>query len=151
MDSLTLKENGFAEFLSLKDLQFASLPKNKNSVLVLADYTLTGKPTSDIIYIGRSKKPAKKIFGGYLAGYGGKNTRKIHSNLIADGLIEKVIISWMLCDNPKFVQKELLEKFKKEHGEYPVWNAAKKKPEVKSKSATKAVKASVSRKAVKKT
>ena len=150
MDSLTLKENGFAEFLPIKGLQFASLPENKNSVLVLADCTLTGKPTSDIIYIGRSKKPTKRIFGGYLAGYGGKNTKKIHSNLFADGLIEKVVISWMPCDNPKVAQKELLEKFKKEHGEYPAWNAVKKKPVAKSKSkqAEKAVKTSVARKKV---
>jgi hypothetical protein len=140
MNSLTLKENGFADFLPLKGLQFTSLPYNKNSVLVLADSTLTGKPTSDILYIGRSKKPTKRILGGYLAGYGGKTTRKIHSMLFDDGFIEKVAVSWMISDDPKATQKELLENFKKEHGEYPTWNASKK-PVAKPQQAPKIVKA----------
>jgi hypothetical protein len=75
MNSLTLKENGFVEFVPLKGLSFSSLPFDKSSVFVLADCTLTGKPTSDILYIGKSKKPTKRVFGGYLAGYGGKTTR----------------------------------------------------------------------------
>jgi len=126
MNSLTLKENGFADFVPLKGLSVTSLPSNKSSVLVLVDCSLTGKPTSDIIYIGKSKKPAKRIFGGYIAGYGGKATRKIHSALFDDGFMEKVAISWMEHENPKIAQQELLESFKNEHGEYPAWNAAKK-------------------------
>ena len=126
MNSLTLKEKGFAEFAPLKELSFSSLPSNKGSVLILADSTLTGKPASDILYIGKSKKPAKRIFGGYLAGYGGKTTRKISSKLLDEGYIEKVAVSWMLTDNPKAAQQELLDSFKKEHGEYPAWNASKK-------------------------
>ena len=125
MNSLTLKENGFAEFVRLKGIPFSSLPYDKSCVLVLSDTTVTGKPASDILYIGRSKKPTKRIFGGYLAGYGGKTTRKISSKLLNDGYIEKVTVSWMLSDNPKAVQKELLENFKKEHGEYPAWNQSK--------------------------
>jgi hypothetical protein len=138
MNSLTLKEKGFAEFVSLKELPFSSLPFNKGSVLVLADSTLTGKPASDILYIGKSKKLAKRIFGGYLAGYGGKTTRKISSKLFDDGYIEKVAVSWMLTDDPKAAQQELLDSFKKEHGEYPAWNASKK-PSVNSKQSAKKV------------
>jgi hypothetical protein len=126
MNSLTLKENGFAEFVPLKGLSFSSLPFDKSSVFVLADCTLTGKPASDILYIGKSKKPTKRVFGGYLAGYGGKTTRKINSILLNDGYLEKVIIGWMLSENPKLAQKELMESFKKEHGEYPAWNVSKK-------------------------
>jgi len=148
MNSLTLKENGFAEFVPLKGLPFSSLPFNKGSVLVLADSTLTGKPASDILYIGRSKKPNKRIFGGYLAGYGGKTTRKISSRLLNDGYVEKVAISWMLSDNPKSAQQELLESFKKEHGEYPSWNASKKTSE-KPQPTTKVAKARPTRKPVK--
>ena len=126
MNSLTLKEKGFAEFVPLKGLQFPSLPYNKASVLVLADNTITGKPASDILYIGRSKKPTKRVFGGYLGGYGGKTTRKINSMLLNDGYIEKVTISWALDENPKAKQQELLDGFKKEHGDCPVWNISKK-------------------------
>jgi len=129
MNSLTLKENGFPEFLPLKELSFSSLPYNKGSVLVIIDSSLSGEPTSDILYIGRSKKPTKKIFGGYLVGYGGKTTKKINSKLLDEGYIEKVSISWMLSDDPKTLQRELLENFKKEHGEYPLWNIVKKMPE----------------------
>ncbi|MGA2682275.1 MAG: hypothetical protein ABSF44_10820 [Candidatus Bathyarchaeia archaeon] len=129
MNSLTLKEKGFAEFVSLKGLPFSSLPFNKGSVIILADSTLTGKPTSDILYIGKSKKPTKRILGGYLSGFGGKTTRKISSKLLDDGYIEKVVVSWMLSDNPKVAQQDLLESFKKEHGGYPAWNIPNKSPQ----------------------
>ena len=148
MNSLTLKENGFTEFVPLKALAFYSLPYNKGSVLVLADSTLTGKPTSDILYIGRTKKPTKRILGGYLAGYGGKTTRKINSKLIDDGFLEKVSIGWMLSDNPKAAQQELLESFKKDHGEYPAWNASNKTPQ-KSKPKPKVAKPRPARKPAK--
>jgi len=137
MNSLTLKEKGFAEFVSLKELPFSRLPLDKGGVLVLADSTLTGKPASDILYIGKSKKPAKRILGGYLAGYGGKTTRKISSKLLNDGYIGKIAVSWMLTDNPKAAQQELLESFKKEHGEYPAWNASRKPSATSQPSATK--------------
>ena len=126
MNSLTLKENGFAEFVPLKGISFSTLPNDKSSVLILADCSLTGKPTSDILYIGKSKKPSKRVLGGYLSGYGGKTTRKINSMLLNDGYLEKVTISWRLSDDPKVTQKELLESFKKQHGEYPAWNVSKK-------------------------
>ena len=128
MNSLTLKEKGFSEFVPLKKVPFSSLPLNKGTVLILVDSTLTGKPVSDILYIGKSKKLNKRIFGGYLAGYGGKITRKINSTLLDDGYIEKVAVSWMLTEDPKAAQEELLESFKKEHGKYPAWNVPAKKP-----------------------
>ncbi|MGA3290018.1 MAG: hypothetical protein ABSD42_07270 [Candidatus Bathyarchaeia archaeon] len=53
----------------------------------------SGKPASDVLHVGRSKKPTKKIFGGYLAEYGGKTTRKISSKLLDDEYIEKVEVS----------------------------------------------------------
>jgi len=126
MNSLSLKEHGFAEFIPIKMLSFSVFPNDKGSVLVLADCTITGKPTSDILYIGKSKKPSKRVFGGYLAGYGGKTTRKINSMLLNDGFLEKVTISWITSENPKVTQQQLLDSFKKEHGEYPTWNVSKK-------------------------
>jgi hypothetical protein len=105
---------------------FSSVPADKSGVIVLVDSTLAEKSTSDIIYIGKSKKPAKRIFGGYLAGYGSKASRKIHSLLANDGYMEKVTVSWMESDKPKIAQQTLLENFKKEHGKYPAWNTPKK-------------------------
>ncbi len=128
MNSLTLKENGFADFVPLKALSSSALPSDKSIILILADGTTTGKPASNILYIGKTKKPLKRVFGGYLAGYGGKTTRKINSLLLNDGYLEKVVISWMQSDNPKLSQQELLESFKKEHGDYPAWNISKKAP-----------------------
>jgi hypothetical protein len=121
MNSSTLQEKGFGKFVPLKELAFSSLPISKSSVLILADSTLAGKP-SDIIYIGKSKKLEKKVFGGYLAGCGGKATKKIHNKILNDGYIEKISISWMLSEDPKTNQQELLESYKKEHGTYPDWN-----------------------------
>jgi hypothetical protein len=149
MNSLTLKENGFAAFMPLKELSFSSLPINKGSVLVLADCTLTGKPASDIIYIGKTNKLTKRIFGGYLAGYGGKTTRKINSKLFDDGYLEKTAISWMTADNPKLSQKELLDKFKTEHGEFPAWNISNKSPQKTKPAAPKVAIARPARKAPK--
>ena len=141
MNSSSLKENGFAEFYPLKGLSFASLPYNKGSVFVIIDTTLTGKPASDILYIGKSKKPTKRIFGGYLAGFGGRTARRINAKLFDDGYIEKTGISWVLSDTPKVLQRELLDKFMKEHGKSPLWNASTKasekpkKPQVAAKTA----------------
>jgi hypothetical protein len=138
MNSQTLKENGFTGTIPLKELQFSAIPSNKGSIIVIVDSTLIGKPTSDIVYIGKTKKLTKRIFGGYLGGYGGKATRKIHVALFDDGFIEKAAISWLENDNPRAAQQELLESFKKEHGEYPLWNTPKKtlrKPKIASKVA----------------
>ncbi len=151
MNSLTLKQKGFADFVPLKGLPFSSLPFNKSSVLVLADSTLSGKPTSDILYIGKSKKPTKRVFGGYLAGFGGKITRKISSKLLDDGYIEKVAVSWMLTEDPKAAQEELLESFKKEHGQYPAWNVANKSSQDTKPIAKKAAKVKSARKPAKTT
>ncbi len=150
MNSLILKENGFAEFVLLKELSFSTVSNNKGSVLVLADTTLAGSQNTDILYIGRTKKLGKRIFGGYLAGCGGKTSRKINSKLLGEGFIEKVAISWMLNDDPKMAQKELLENFKKEHGEYPAWNSSKKKSET-AQPAKKASKSRTVRKSAAKT
>jgi hypothetical protein len=128
MNSQTLKENGFAAFYPLKELTLMNLPGN-NQVFVLIDKTISGKPApSDILYIGRAKKPVKKIFAGFIGGSGGKTVKKINDALFNQGYIEKIAIGWMANENPKMAQKELLEKFKAEHGEYPTWNAPKKEP-----------------------
>ena len=134
MNSKTLIETGFSEWFPLKTLTLSNLPADKGSVIVIVDKELSGKPESDILYIGRTKKPAKRILGGYLAGYGGKNTKKINQMLFDEGYIEKAAISWILTEKPRIMQEELLAKFKEEHGELPVWNA-KKKLNVKPKEA----------------
>ena len=128
MNSATVKELGFAEWYPMKDLSFSNLPYNKGSVFIIIDKTLSGKTVSDVVYIGRSKKPTKKILGGYLSGYGGKSSKKISSKLLDEGYVDKTAISWVLSDNPKAMQKELLSQFNEEHGEFPSWNV-KKKPQ----------------------
>ena len=124
MNSLNLKERGFVEFHPIKELSFSIIPLDKPVVFALADTSLSGKPTSDIVFIGKTKKPAKRIFAGYFAGYGGKTTRRINTKLVKDGYMEKIAVSWMLSDDAKATQKKLLEEFKKEHGQYPLWNAS---------------------------
>ena len=143
MNSLTLKESGFSQPCSLKTVSFSSLPSNNGSVFAVIDTSLTGKADTDILYIGRSKKLVRKVLGGYLAGYGGKNTKKISASLLGEGYIEKTAISWMSCDKPRTMQKELLDKYVQEHGNAPLWNASKKKlekikkiPTAKTKSST---------------
>jgi len=126
MNSKTLTETGFSEWFQLKTLTFSNLPPDKGVVVVIVDKELSGKPESDVLYIGRTKKPAKRILGGYLTGYGGKNTRRINQKLFDEGYIEKTAVGWILTDKPRIMQEELLVKFKADHGELPVWNAKKK-------------------------
>jgi hypothetical protein len=130
MNSKTLKENGFADFSALKQLSISNLPSNDGQVFVLIDNTLSEKLASDVLYIGRAKKPIKKIFGGYIGGFGGKTAKKIHNALFKDGYLEKTSISWMASEDPKATQKDLLEKFKNEHGGNPPWNSPAKEPNV---------------------
>jgi hypothetical protein len=129
VNSLTLKESGFSQPCSLKTISFSSLPSVSGSVFAIIDTTLTGKEATDILYIGRTKKLARRILGGYLAGYGGKSTKKISAFLLGDGFIEKTAIVWMSCDKPRTMHKELLDKYVNEHGKAPLWNASKKKLE----------------------
>lgn len=117
---------GFSQPCSLKTISFSILPIVGGSVLSIIDTSLTGKAETDILFIGRSKRPAKKILGGYLSGYGGKKSKKINAGLLSNDYIEKTAITWMSCDKPKAMQKELLDKYVKEHGKVPLWNAPKK-------------------------
>ena len=126
MNSKTLFETGFSECIPLKNLSFSALPQDKSGVIVIFDKELSGRPESDILYIGRAKKAAKKIMGGYLAGYGGKNNKKINQMLLDEGYLEKTAVSWALTDKPRLMQKELLAKFKEDHGDVPLWNNKKK-------------------------
>jgi hypothetical protein len=123
MNSLTLKEKGFSDFAPLQKITFSSLPLNKGTVIALADTTEAGK--SDLLYIGKTKNPAKRVFGGYMAGYGGKTTRKINSKLLNDGFMAKVTIGWLESVNPKQAQQQLLDDYKKEYGDCPPWNLKK--------------------------
>jgi hypothetical protein len=131
MNSSTLKEKGFTEFLLLKELSMSKLPNNKGNVIAIIENTPSEKNASDILYIGRTKKLSKRIFGGYLAGYGGKTITKINTKLLNEGYLEKVAVGWIASDTPKVTQQELLDNFKKEHGRYPEWNASKKATEEK--------------------
>jgi hypothetical protein len=139
MNSITLKEIGFSDLVPICNVSFLNLPYDKSIVFALVDKSFSGKTGSDIMYIGRSKKPVKKIMGSYLAGFGGKSNKKIYSKLFDEGYIEKIALSWIESDNPRATQQEFLSKFVEEHSEYPVWNLAKKLPE-KSKELKKVVK-----------
>ena len=129
MNSITLKEIGFSDLVPLCSISFLNLPYDKSVVFALIDKSLSGKTGSDIMYIGRSKKPVKKIMGSYLAGFGGKSSKKIYSKLFDEGYIEKIALSWIESDNPRATQKEFLTKFVEEQSEYPNWNAVKKLPQ----------------------
>jgi len=119
-------EQGFIEWFPVKTLAHSNLPSDQGIVLVIVDQELSGKKESDILYIGRTKKPAKRIMGGYLGGYGGKNAQKINQKLLDEGYIGRVAISWVATEKPRITQKELLAKYKGEHGNLPAWNAKKK-------------------------
>ena len=128
MNSLTLKEIGFCDLLPLSQLSFSNLPQNKGIVFAIVNTALSGGPETDILYLGRAKKPARKLLGSLIAGYGGKSSKKINAKLLNDGYLEKTSVTWIISDNPRATQKELLNKFDEKQGGYPVWNVVKKLP-----------------------
>jgi len=128
MDSLKLKEIGFSDLLPLDALSFSNLPQDKSIVFAIVNTNLSGKSETDILYIGRAKKPARKLLGSLIAGYGGKGIKKINVKLFNDGYLEKAAVTWIISDDPRVTQKELLDKFIEEQGGYPSWNVAKKLP-----------------------
>jgi hypothetical protein len=128
MNSSSLKEMGFSDLLSLSHLSISDLPQNKGIVFAIVDRSLTDKQGTDIVYLGRAKKPAKKLLGSYIGGYGGKGSRKINARLFNDGSFEKAAVTWIQSDDPRATQNDLLKKFVKEQSEFPVWNVAKKLP-----------------------
>ena len=128
MNSSTLKELGFSDLLSLSDLSFSDLPQNTGIVFAIVNTSLTGKSGTDIVYLGRAKKPARKLLGNVIAGYGGKSSRKINAKLFDDGSFGKSAVTWIVSDDPKTTKKDLLSKFLKEQGDSPIWNVTKKVP-----------------------
>lgn len=60
MNSLSLKEKGFTETLPLKNVAVSNLPQNKSGVFVIVENNLE-KTTSNILFIGKTKKIAKRI------------------------------------------------------------------------------------------
>ena len=62
MNSITLKEKGFADFVPLKELPFSSLPANKASILVLADSTPAEKTSLRHTIHRQNKETRKKNF-----------------------------------------------------------------------------------------
>ncbi len=127
MNSLTLKKIGFSDLLPFGALSFSNLPQSKGIVFAIVDTTLSGKTETDIVYIGRGKKPTKKLLGGFIAGYGGKGSKRINAKLFNDGYLEKAAVSWIISDDPRATQLELLNKFTEEQSGYPIWNVAKKR------------------------
>jgi len=60
MNSKTLMETGFSDWLPLKTLALSNLPSDKAAVIVIVDKEPSGKEKSDILYIGRTKKTQQK-------------------------------------------------------------------------------------------
>jgi hypothetical protein len=126
MNSSTLKAMGFSDLFSLSDLSFSDLPQNTGIVFAIVNTALTGKSGTDILYLGRAKKPTRKLLGSVIAGYGGKSNRKIHAKLFDDGSFEKSAVTWIVSDDPKKNQNDLLGKFVEEQGASPIWNVTQK-------------------------
>jgi hypothetical protein len=128
MNSSTLKAMGFSDLFSLSDISFSDLPQNTGIVFAIVNTSLIGKSGTDIVYIGRAKKPVRKLLGSIIAGYGGKSSRKINAKLFNDGSFEKSAVTWIVSDDPKTTQNDFLSKFIEEQGDSPIWNVIKKVP-----------------------
>lgn len=141
MDSKSLENYAFGKWYHLEKLTVPDLPHEQESTSGVYVFRLKKiipevhdldsnsklvkkRVVSDILYIGKTDELTRRIFGNYIgdAPTGAATTHRIHLLLLHLGYIEKVEVGWTVTRNHDELEKELIGKFKQEHGEKPPWN-----------------------------
>jgi len=125
MENEKLTDLGFKKWHKMGRLSASDL-KGAGEIVFVLRQSGRGRSTPEVLFIGRSKRPMKKILGGIITGSGGKGATKIHKALMKDNAIESTSISWKASKDSKAEQKKLLSEFKSEHGSLPNWNGGGK-------------------------
>jgi hypothetical protein len=128
MKTKKLTDLGFTKWHPLTEVSASEL-KNTGEVVFVLRYKGTGqRAVPEVRYIGRAKRPMRKILGGLVGGYGGKTTMGINKKLMTRNTISRINISWRASKDSKAEQKKILEEYKAVNGDVPLWNRKKGKP-----------------------
>lgn len=122
MKASRLAELGFKEWHSLQGVSASDLVAVGETVFMVGLRGPRSRGTPEIQYIGRAKRPMRKILGGLVAGYGGKETLRIHKELATREALGRAEISWKTSKDSKAEQRKLLSEYTGEHGVVPPWN-----------------------------
>jgi hypothetical protein len=125
-----LTDLGFTKWHPLTEIS-ASEFKNAGEVVFVLRYKGTGqRDVPEVRYIGRAKRPLRKILGGLVGGYGGKTTKGLNKKLMTRNTISRINISWKTSRDSKSEQNEILDEYKTINGDVPLWNRKNVKPKV---------------------
>jgi hypothetical protein len=128
MKTEKLTDLGFTKWHPLAEISASDFGGAGEVVFVLR-YKGTGKRAlPEVRYVGRSKRPMRKILGGLVGGYGGKTTTGLNKKLMTRNTISRINISWKASKDSKVEQKKILEEFRALNGDVPLWNRGKVKP-----------------------
>jgi hypothetical protein len=134
MKTEKLTDLGFTKWHPLAEISASDL-KGTGEVVFVLRYKGTGKRSvPEVRYIGRSKRPIRKILGGIVGGFGGKTTTDINRKLMTRNIISRINISWKASKDSKLEQKKILKEFSALNGDVPLWNRVKAKPKTKLKT-----------------
>ena len=126
MDSNDLRSYGFTSWKNL-----SILAKNKGTsispipgIYVFKLNKVFGRlqKMSDILYIGSTDNLYRRIYGNYIRGSGGGTTQRIYTYLNNLKYLNKTEVSYIPSNNPKYIEKKLLDEYEKDHHELPPWN-----------------------------
>ena len=124
MDSLNLGKRGFSTWRPFEKEILRDAPI-KGGVYIFRK--LGGQSfgrligISNILYIGSSKRSLRQRLQQYFhPGPSQWTNKRIHEYAIKNS----VEVSWLLCDEPKSFEHDLLREYLDEHGELPPLNAS---------------------------
>ena len=128
MEAENFADLGFKKWHKVSTLSASDL-KGAGEIVFVLRQSSRGRKTPEVRFIGRSKRPVKKILGGIISGSGGKAAIKIHRALMKGNAIDSTSISWKASKDSKAEQRKLLSEYKSKHGSLPSWNGGgKQKP-----------------------
>jgi hypothetical protein len=81
--------------------------------------------TSAILKYGCTGCLRARILGNYLGGIGGSTTQRIHRELFASGMIDRIELSWIETGSDteaKSMESEFRRVYKMIHGRRPAWD-----------------------------
>jgi hypothetical protein len=113
---------GFDKWFALRELALYQLPKLGECSAV---YALRDSRTGEVLKFGHSGCLRTRIIGNYLSGFGGSTTKRIHRELLYNGMIDWVQVSWIEtkdASEAELKEREFRHEYKKSKGHRPNWD-----------------------------
>jgi hypothetical protein len=113
----------FEQWLLLADLSISKLTGKRGECPAV--YALRNGETGETLKFGHTGCLRTRIFGNYLAGFGGGTTQRIHKQLLYDNMIDCVEVSWIVTADSveaEHREKQFRKAYKATHGKRPIWD-----------------------------